>query len=154
MTARTVVQSIAGATLGLSATIPATYDQPGYEASVMVYTDLGECENFGNHGVVANISEFTNVATATVTKVKGSKNYGVMALMLGSIPSNAGQALVLAAAESNNHYSAKYTYPDGEIHYLDVLVGKHEFQDGSANDISKIAVDLHLCRRHVTVAAV
>jgi hypothetical protein len=153
MAARTVVQSIAGATLSISASIPATYDQAGYEASAMVYTALGEVENYGNHGVTANISEFTPVDTAVVTKIKGSKNYGTMALMLGSIPSNAGQVILEAAAESNSHYSAKFSYPDGEVHYLDVLVGKKEYQDGSVNDISKIAVDLNLCRKPIVVAA-
>jgi hypothetical protein len=153
MVARTVVQSIAGATLSISASIPATYDQAGYEASAMVYTEIGEIENYGNHGVTANISTFTPVKTSVVTKIKGSKDYGTMALMIGSIPSDAGQVILGAAAESNNHYSAKMVYPDGEVHYLDALVGKKEYQDGSVNDTSKIAVDLALCRKPVVVAA-
>lgn len=154
MTARTVVQSISGATLAISASLPATYDQAGYEASAMVYTAIGEVENYGNHGVTANIAEFTPVDTAVVTKIKGSKNYGTMALMIGSIPSNAGQAIIDAASESNNHYSAKLSYPDGEVHYLDVLVAKKEYQDGSVNDVSKIAVDFAICRKPIVVAAV
>jgi hypothetical protein len=154
MTARTVVQSISGATLDISAGIPATYDQAGYEASAMVYTPIGEVENYGNHGVTAAITNFTPVDTAVVTKVKGSKDYGTMSLTVGSIPSDAGQAILDAAAESNNHYSAKLTYPDGEVHYLDVLVSKKEYQDGTVNNISMIAVDLALCRKPVVVAAV
>lgn len=154
MTARTVVQSIAGATLGISASLPATYDAAGYAATTMVYTACGEVENYGNHGVVANISEFTPVDTAVVSKVKGSKNYGTMALVLGSIPSDAGQVILLAASESNNHYSAKLSYPDGEVHYLDVLVSKFEYQDGAVNSMSKISCDLAICRKPVVVAAV
>jgi len=153
MTARTVVQSIAGATLSISASIPATYDQAGYEASAVVFTAIGEVENYGNHGVTANISEFVPVDTSVVTKVKGSKNYGTMALTLGSIPSDAGQAILETASESNSHYSAKLSYPDGEVHYMDVLVGKKEYQDGAVNDISRIAVDLALCRKPIVVAA-
>ena len=154
MAARTVVGTISGATLAISATLPATYDATGYGATTITYTAIGEIENFGNHGVTATISEFTPIATAVVAKVKGSKNYGTMALTLGSIPTNAGQVIIAAAAESNAHYSAKLTYPDGEIHYLDVLVGKDEHQDGAVNDIMKRSVDLALCRAPVVVAAV
>jgi hypothetical protein len=154
MPARTVVQTIAGATLGLSASLPATYDQAGYEASAMVYTDIAEIDDFGPHGMKATITEFTPVSTGVVAKMKGSKNYGTMALSIGSIPSNAGQALLETAAESNNHFSAKYSYPDGEVHYLDVVVATKEYRDGSVNNASKIGVDLGICRKPVVVAAV
>lgn len=154
MAARTVVGTISSATLAISASLPATYDAAGYGATTITYTTIGEIENFGNHGVTATITEFTPIDTAVVAKVKGSKNYGTMSLMLGSIPSNAGQVIVAAAAESNNHYSAKLTYPDGEIHYLDVLVAKDEYQDGAVNDVMKRSVDLAICRKPVVVAAV
>lgn len=154
MTARTVVGALSSATLAISATLPATYDAAGYGATGVVFTAIGEIENFGNHGVTATITEFTPIDTAVVAKVKGSKNYGTMSLTLGSIPSNAGQVIVAAAAESNNHYSAKLTYPDGEIHYLDVLVAKDEYQDGAVNDVMKRSVDFAICRKPVVVAAV
>ena len=153
MAARTVVGTISSATLAISATLPATYDAAGYGATTITYTTIGEVENFGNHGVTATITEFTPISTATVAKVKGSKNYGTMALMLGSIPSDAGQVILAAAAESNAHYSAKLTYPDNEIHYLDVIVAKDEYQDGAVNDVMKRSVDLAICRAPVIVAA-
>lgn len=153
MTGRTVVESISGATLAISANLPATYDAAGYSASNMVYTAVGQIENHGNHGVTANITEFTPVDTAVVTKIKGSKNYGTKSLVLGSIPSDAGQVILNAASESNNHYSAQVTYPDGEVHYLDVLVSKFEYQNGAVNDPMKIGVDLAICRKPVVVAA-
>ena len=153
MAGRTVVGTISGATLAISASLPATYDAAGYGATTITYTAIGEIENFGNHGVTAAITEFTPVSTAVVAKMKGSKNYGTMSLAIGSIPTNAGQVIVLAASVSNNHYSCKLTYPDGEIHYLDVLVAKHEYQDGAVNDAMKLAVDLAICRAPVIVAA-
>ena len=154
MAARTVVGTISSATLAISAGLPATYDAAGYGATTIVYTTIGEIENFGNHGVTATITEFTPVATAVVAKTKGSKNYGTMSLTLGSIPTNAGQVILLAASESNAHYSVKLTYPDGEIHYIDALVAKHEYQDGAVNDVMKVGVDLAICRAPVIVAAV
>lgn len=159
MTQRTVVQSLAGATLAISANLPLTYDAAGYADTDLVFTEVGEIENYGNHGVVANITEFTPVDTAVVTKLKGSKNYGTMNLVIGHVPSDAGQVILATASESNLHYSAKITYPLGdgevtpEIHYLDVMVASREFQDGSVNDVRKAAVALALCRRPVEVAA-
>lgn len=154
MVQRTVIESMSGATIGISATLPATYDVAGYDVSSIVFTPIGQVENYGNHGVTAAITEFTPVDTATVTKVKGSKNYGTMSLMIGSLPSDPGQALLKTASESNNHYSVEVRYPDSEYHYLDVLVGKLEYQDGSVNDVHKIAVDLAICRKPVVVPQV
>lgn len=153
MAARTVVGTLSGATLAISATLPVTYDAAGYGATSITYTAIGEIENYGNHGVTATITEFTPVDTAVVAKMKGSKNYGTMALSVGSIPTNAGQVILKTASESTAHYSAKLTYPDGEIHYMDVLVAKHEYQDGSVNDPMKLSVDLAICRAPVIVAA-
>jgi hypothetical protein len=159
MTARTTIQSMSGAVIAISATLPATYDASGYGATAMTYTTIGEVENFGNHGMTATITEFTPVASAVVAKVKGSKNYGTMSLMMADVPANAGQVIVEAAAESTAHYSVKITYPvgDGEstgaIHYLDVLVAKKENQDGSVNDVRKLAADFAICKKPVVVAA-
>lgn len=153
MTAPTTVQSMSGATLAISAGLPATYDPAGYAATTITYTLIGEIENFGTHGVAATITEFTPVDTAVVTKVKGSKNYGTKSLTLGSVPSDAGQVILDAAAESNNHYSGKLTYPSGAIHYMDVLIAKADYVDGAVNDIQKRTVDLAICRKPVIVAA-
>lgn len=154
MTARTVVESLLGATLAISATLPETYDQVGYESTDIVYTPVGEIETYGSHGMTAAITEHTPVDTGVVAKVKGSKNYGNMALTIGDLPSDAGQVILKAASESANHYSVMITYPDGVKHYLDVLVSKFEFQDGAVNDVKKIGVDLAICRRPTEVAAV
>jgi hypothetical protein len=151
--ARTVVETIAGATLAISANIPVTYDSSGYGGSNVIFTAVGSIENWGNHGVTGTIVEFTPVDTGVVNKMKGSKNYGSIGLVIGSIPGDAGQAILKLAAESTAHYSAKLTYPDGEIHYLDVIVGKFEYQDGAVNDVQKIACDLAVSRAPVIIAA-
>lgn len=154
MVQRTVVNSTAGATLAISATLPATYDAAGYGATAITYTAVGEVENYGQHGMTAAVTEFTPVDTAVVAKVKGSKNYGTKSLTIGSIPGNAGQIILAAASESNARYSVKITYPDTSIHYLDVLVSKYDQVDGAVNDVQKLTVDLAICRKPVIVAQV
>ena len=154
MVQRTIINSAAGATLAISASLPATYDAAGYGATTITYTAVGEVENFGQHGMTAVVTEFTPVDTAIVTKVKGSKNYGTKSLTIGSIPGNAGQVILKAASESSNRYSVKITYPDTSVHYLDVLISKYDQVDGAVNDIQKITCDLAVCRAPVIVAQV
>lgn len=146
MTQRTVVESLTGAVIGISAQLPATYDIPGYDVSSLLFTKIGEVESYGSHGLTATITPFTPVETGVTTKVKGSRDYGTLSLSMGNLPSNAGQALLKVAAESSARYSIELRYPDNEFHYLEVLVSKLEYVDGAANDVQKLNVDLAICR--------
>lgn len=150
---RTVVESLLGATIAISATLPDTYDAAGYQSTDLVFTAIGEVETLGAHGVTSAVTEFTPIDTGVVAKVKGSKNYGNMSMSLGDLPGDAGQVLLKAASESRNHYSFKVTYPDGAVHYIDALVSKFEVQDGSVNDVRKVACELAVCKQPVEVAA-
>lgn len=159
MTERTTVQTLLGATLAISASRPATYDAAGYGATGMTYTTVGQIENYGKHGVKAQVPTFTPVATGVVTKLKGSKDYGQMGLTLGCLPSDSGQDLLKTASESTARYSVKLTYPvgegesTGEIHYLEVLVSSFENEDGDANAVRKVSTMLEVCRAPVIVDA-
>lgn len=159
MAARTVNQTMSGATLSISAALPATYDAAGYAATGMTYTAVGQVENFGNHGVTKQVTEFTPVADGVVQSYSGSKNYGTKSLTVGYIPGDAGQILMRTASESALRYSVKIAYPlgagetTGEIHYLDVLVTKLENQDGAVGDVRKLMTDLKVCRQPVIVDA-
>lgn len=153
MAAHTTVVTNSGTTLAISAGLPATYDAAGYGATTITYTTVGEVEDHGSHGVTSNVITFITVDTAVVSKAKGSKNYGTKSIMLGNIAGNAGQVICKAASESNNHYSVKVTYADGEIHYMDVLVSSYQYQDGSVDANRKISMTLDLCRAPVIVAA-
>lgn len=159
MTQRTNVQSMELAVLAISATLPATYDAGGYGATTITYTACGQIENFGSHGLTNSVNTFTPVDTGITFKTKGSKDYGKKTIVLGDVPVDAGQVILLAASESKARYSAKVTYPLGEgestpeIHYLDVLITKYEHSDGAVNDIRKATVDLEICRKPVIVAA-
>lgn len=152
MAERTVIEGLSGATLAICASLPATYDAAGYAATTLTYSAIGQIESYGDHGVTAAITEFTPVDTATVAKVKGSKNYGNMSLVIGCLPSDAGQDIVQTAAESTSHYSLKLTYPDTSVHYMDVLVSKFVDLGGSVNDVHKISCEFAICRKPIIVA--
>lgn len=154
----TILQTMAGAVLYVSASLPLTYDAAGYADTDIVWTEVGEIEDHGGHGVTANVPTFTAVDDAVVQKFKGSKNYGTKSLVLGNLPSDAGQDILAAAAESNNRYSVKIAYPlrqgeaTGEIQYLDVLVSSFAYADGPVDSIRKVNVGMEICRAPVIVA--
>ena len=72
----TVLHTMSGATLAISASLPATYNAAGYGATAMVYTTVGEIENFGNHGVTANVTTFTAIANSVVQSSRARRITG------------------------------------------------------------------------------
>ncbi len=154
MPAHSAVVTNSGTILAISATLPESYDAAGYSSTDMVYTPVGNVEDHGTHGVTANVTKFIPVDTAVVAKAKGSKDYGQKTTKIANIASDSGFGIIKAASESNAHYSVKISYADGEIHYLDVLVSKFEYNDGSVDNNRTINATLDLCRAPVIVAAV
>jgi len=159
MSEGTVLQTLAGATLSLSATLPATYDAAGYGATGVVFSAIGSVEDFGEHGGEKSVSNFVAVGDSVVQKFPGSVNYGTMNVVVGCLPSDAGQDLVDTAFASRNRYSAKVTYATRtgestpEIHYLDVLVTRRVWQDGTVDNVRRVSVTFEVCRAPVVVAA-
>jgi hypothetical protein len=154
MTQRTVIESGAGTRVGISASLPVTFDTAGYD--VLIFTPIGQVETPGSHGVTAAVTKFTPIDTGVVAKVKGSKDYGVLSLSMANLPSDPGQAILKTASEapSSTHFSIELRYPDDEYHYFDVICSKFEYVDGAANDVQKINCDLEICRKPVIVPQV
>lgn len=152
MVARTTVESLTGAIFAISAALPATYDAAGYGATTMVYTTIGSVESISNYGSKRAVTTFVPV-NGPVQKVKGTPDYGVLTMTYGDVPLDAGQVIIKASEASANHYSLKATYPDGEIHYLDVLCSSYEYEAAKAGDVKKVMATLNICAAPVIVAA-
>jgi hypothetical protein len=120
MPAHTDVAGYAGVTYAISASLPATYDAAGYGATTITYTTIGKVESFPEFGVSQPVAEFPGINGVEYTK--GATRFGNGPMVMGDIPADAGQVILKAASASRNHYSMKLTYPDGEVHYLDVIV--------------------------------
>ncbi len=154
--APTDIQTLAGATLAVSATEPATFDAAGFGATTMTYTAIGKIEDFGSHGLTRAIAKLTPVDTAVVIKRTGSKDYGNITLKIGRLASDAGQVILKAASESNNSYAFKLTYSGGttpEIHYLNGVVSSFVYADATADTIATVTCILELDHAPVIVAA-
>lgn len=154
MAERTIVESMVGRTLAISATLPATYDAAGYGATTVVYTAIGELETIGAYGLTKEVLEFAPIATGVTTKLPGKINYGSIAVTGASMPSDAGQDIVRTATGSSARYSLKLTNPDTSIVYFDVLSIKDEDQGGGLSDVHKVNFEFAICRAPVVVAQV
>jgi hypothetical protein len=152
MAAHTAVESFTGTTYAISATLPATYDAAGYGATTITYTAIGKVQDFPVYGAKRNVNEFVPIS-GSVEYTKGSPRYGNGDLICGDVPADAGQVILKAAEASSNHYSLKITYPDGEVHYLDVIVASWTLSGGKEGAPLLRTANLAICREPVIVAA-
>ena len=142
-----------GTTYSISAALPATYDSSGYGSTATVaFTLIGKPKAFPQFGSKRAVQEWHPISGG-VEKGKGQPNYGGGQATFGDVPADAGQVILKAAEASANHYSMKLTYPDGEIHYLDVLVCSWELAAASDGAPMERLCDIQLCRAPVVVAA-
>lgn len=153
MAAHSSAASYTDTTYAISAGLPATYDTAGYGATTITYTLFGRVESFPEIGSEREIKKFTPIAGA-VEYSKGVPEYGSGPIVLADMPADAGQIILKAADASPNHYSMKITYPDGEIHYLDVLISGWKLSQAASGEFIKRTAMLNVCKAPVIVAAV
>jgi hypothetical protein len=142
-----------GTTYAISAGLPATYDAAGYGATTITYTLIGKPRSFFPYGATRNINEFVPLS-GSVEYGKSVRRFGQGELVVGDVPADAGQVIVKAAEASANHYSMKITYPDGEIHYLDVIVATWTLAGAADGEPLTRTANIGICREPVIVAAV
>ena len=153
MAAHTAIAGFIGATYAISATLPATYDAAGYGATTISYTTIGKVESFPEFGLERAINEFNPINGPTEYYV-GTAKYNGGDMVVGDVPADAGQVILKAAAESSGtHYSIKITYPDGEVHYLDVIVHAWKLSSAAEGNAMKRTATIAVCKAPVVVAA-
>lgn len=92
----------AGTLLGVSATAPITDDAAGWGS--LTLTDVAEITDFGSVGKIFNEVTHNPVGDRKTYKFKGSYNEGTMALQMAKGPTDAGQVVLAAAADSDEDY--------------------------------------------------
>lgn len=150
--AHTSAASFTDTTYAISDDLPATYDAAGYAATTVVFTVIGKVESFPEFGATREVNKFTPIAGA-IEYSKGVAEYGSGPMVVADVPADAGQVIVKAADASANHYSMKITYPDGEIHYLDVLVSGWVLTQATSGEFMKRTATINVCKAPVVVAA-
>ncbi len=152
MAAHSAAASFTDTTYAISAGLPATYDAAGYAATTITYTTIGRVESFPEIGATREVNKFTPISGA-VEYLKGTAEYGSGDMVLADMPTDAGQVIAKAAAASSAHYSMKITYPDGEVHYLDVLVSSWKLSQAQSGGVMKRTATISVCKEPVVVAA-
>jgi hypothetical protein len=130
------VNTSLGATIKLSASVPATYDAAGYGA--LSYTKVGSVENIGPIGVSQEIITFTDLETGILQKFKGTKDGGSPPISIAQDTDDAGQILLAAALASQNAYSVLLTFPNGDKRYFMAMITGMPVTVGGANDIPMV----------------
>lgn len=153
MPAHSGIASFSDTIYAISASLPATYDAAGYAATTITYTAIGKVQSFPEFGSQSNVNEFIPINGA-VEYFKGARRYGSGPMVVGDLPADSGQVLVKAAEAAQVPYSMKITYPDGEVHYLEVLVSSWKLSGAQEGTAMTRTADLSLMRAPVIVAAV
>ena len=136
------IQSAAGASIGISAAAPATYDATGYAA--LTYTNIAEVTNLGGFGREYTVITHNPIDTRATKKLKGSYNEGQITLTVGLDTADAGQALCATASVSDADYSFRVEMQNGAIYYFPAKVASFKRQVGSVDDIVSAEINLEI----------
>lgn len=134
----------AGATVSISAGVPATIDSTGFGA--LSYTLIKDITDVGMVGPEASIILHAPLNENVTYKIKGPVNNGSCDLK-GAKPSSAdpGHALLVAAVASPNAYSIKITLINGALIYFQTKVTSYKTSIGNNGQLvgmeSKCEVD-------------
>lgn len=111
----------AGTTLSISAGVPSTFDQSGYEA--LSFTAVGEVTDLAGFGPQWATSAHKPLALRGTQKKKTSRDGGSFTATMALDTDNAGQIICKAARDSaTGIYAIRITTPNGDDYYCQVLV--------------------------------
>ncbi len=137
----------------ISAGLPLTYDQPGYESTDIVWSEIMDVSDFPGYGPKRATGTF-NPINGPMGKFVGTPNYGSGPFTCADEPADSGQVICkAAAATSGTHHSIKVVAPDGETDYLDVIIAGWELAAAKENVAKTRTGTLEVCKAPVTVAA-
>lgn len=141
----------AGTTLAVVASAPATYDQAGFEA--LTFVDVGEITDMGEFGRQYNLVTHNPLGDRRTVKRKGSYNDGSLPLQIARVPSDAGQAILLAGLASDDSVSCEVTLQDGTKQYFTAQVMSYTTGIGSVDSITSASCTLEIDNDIIEVAA-
>jgi len=143
--------TMAGGKILISAGLPATHDQAGFEA--LTFTQIGGSTDLPSISGSANLVSFDLLSEGYTSKRKGQKSYGAGSCNYATVPSDAGQIIAAAAALSDSEYSFKLLYSNGAVDYGQGLVMGAPKNNGTADTVQANAMAIEWTSTAVPVAA-
>lgn len=106
------------------------------------YVEVGEVEDLGEFGDEAELVTFASLSDSRMQKLKGVRDAGNMAVVVGMDDSNAGQDAMVAAEQDTLDYNFKVVLNDKQTvsgtpseHYFRGKVMSRRTAVGSANNV-------------------
>lgn len=146
------VRSSAGTSIKISAGVPATFNEAGYEA--LTYTTIGEVTDLGEFGREYALITHNPIATRGTVKLKGSFNEGQISMQLGLDTDDAGQVLAKAASLSDNDYAFQVTDQKGDVYFFQAKVMSFKVGIGGVDNITSATIALELTTSSTGVGVV
>lgn len=146
------IQSAAGASIGISAAAPATYNVAGYEA--LTFTNIGEVTDLGEFGREYNLITHNPIDTRATKKLKGSYNEGQISLTVALDTADAGQNLAKTASASDADYSMVVEMQNGAKYYFPAKVMSFKIGVGSVDNVVSATISLEITSSSTGVGVV
>ena len=136
------IQSAAGASIGISSSAPATFNEAGYGA--LTFTNIGEVTDLGEFGREYNLITHNPIDTRATKKLKGSYNEGQISMTVGLDTADAGQNLAKTASQSDADYYFKITMQNGVMYYFPAKVMSFKRSIGSVDNVVTATIALEI----------
>lgn len=140
----------AGTDISICANAPATYDAIGFAA--LTWTSIGEVTELGEFGRVYNIVKLNLLKDRRTVKRKGSYDDGTVAAQMARVPDDAGQAILVAAVNSDSSYSVRVTLQDGTKFYFSAQISSYTTNVGNVDQITSATVNFEIDNNIIEVA--
>lgn len=138
------IKTLSGTIISISAGVPASYNQAGFED--LSFTEIGEVVSPpSGGGLVYEEVSYTLLKDRDTVYLKGTRSQEPTTFEVVKKGTDDGQVILKAAHLSDNYYSFKVQYPDGEINYAQARVFGLAEEGGEANDVRRRTVTI---RKH------
>ena len=141
--------TLAGTIVSISDDIPATYDAAGFAAVGVVFTVVGEVSNLGDTGRTYEDVSYNTLGERGTVHLKGTYDEPETTFEMIADRADAGQVIVKAASESDENYSFKVEYQNGDVDYFQGKVFSFVTAGGEANTVRTVSANIRIDRRGV-----
>ena len=132
-----------GATVGISATLPTTYDDDvGTGYASLTFIDIGEIVDVGEIAKVWEEVSHQAVGRSYPQKLKDTYNIDTVSLTVGRVTSDTGQAALQTALDSVDSAAFEVTMNGGDVINFTGKVMKAGVGEISAGGIETTVVDI------------
>lgn len=140
----------AGTKISIASGQPSTYDDTGFSA--LSFNEIGEVTDLGEFGREYSLVTHNPLGSRQTVKRKGSFNDGTISMSVARVPSDAGQADLQTAVDSDENYSFKVELQDGRVLYFSAQVMSYTTNVGSVDQITSASVSIEITDEIIEVA--